>query len=76
MSLLEAARHGKGVKRFIIDSTAHTIFYGVIGGFIALALGIELEIYVAMSIVGTVVQFLSGGLFGKFLDIIRKIAKV
>ncbi|WP_455364294.1 hypothetical protein [[Eubacterium] cellulosolvens] len=76
MSLLDTARHGKGVKRFIIDSTAHTIFYGVIGGVIALALGIELEIYVAMSLIGTAIQFLSGGLFGRFLDLFRKIAKV
>ena len=76
MSLLDTARHGKGVKRFIIDSTAHTIFYGVIGGVIALALGIELEIYVAMSLIGTAIQFLSGGLFGRFLDLVRRIAKV
>jgi hypothetical protein len=32
-------------------------------------LGIELKLYLAMSIIGTAIQLLSGGFFGRFLDL-------
>ncbi len=76
MSFIHALRQGRGLKRFAVDSTAHSLFYGVIGGTIALALGVEFEVYVTMSIVGTAIQFLSGGVFGRFLDLIRHLANV
>ncbi len=66
----------RNIKKFIVDSLAHIIFYGIIGSIIAIALGIEFKIYIAMSILGTVAQFLSGGFFGRFLDFIRRLAKV
>lgn len=71
-----ALRQGRDLKKFIVDSTAHALFYGIIGGAIASALGVKPEVYVTMSIVGTAVQFLSGGLFGRFLDFVRRLAKV
>lgn len=71
-----ALRQGRDLKKFVVDSTAHALFYGVIGGVIAIALGIKPEVYVTMSIIGTAVQFLSGGLFGRFLDFVRRLAKV
>lgn len=71
-----ALRQGKDLKKFIVDSTAHSLFYGVIGGVVAIALGIKPEVYITMSIIGTAIQFLSGGLFGRFLDFVRRLAKV
>jgi hypothetical protein len=76
MNLITILKHDRNVKRFAVDSVSHALFYGVIGGIIALALGIEFEIYITMSIIGTAIQFLSGGLFGRFLDFVRKIAQV
>lgn len=76
MSLLETLKQGKSLKRFAVDSAAHTLFYGLIGGVVALTLGVPLEVYVTMSILGTAIQFLSGGFFGRFLDLLRKLAKV
>lgn len=76
MSLLEVVKHGKSLKRFAVDSAAHTLFYGAVGGVIALALGVPLEVYVTMSVLGTAIQFLSGGFFGRFLDLLRKLAGV
>lgn len=75
MSLLDIFRYERAIKRFAVDSLAHTIFYGLIGAGIAITLGIEPKIYITMSIVGTAIQLLSGGLFGRFLDFIRKIAR-
>jgi len=75
MSLLDVFKSEQAIKRFAVDSIAHTIFYGLIGAGIAIALGIEPKIYVTMSIVGTAIQLLSGGLFGRFLDYVRRIAK-
>jgi len=72
-SLLKVNRN---VRKFIADSLAHTVFYGILGAVIALAFGIELKVYVAMSIIGTVVQFLSGGVFGRFLDLVRRMVGV
>jgi len=66
----------RNLKKFIVDSLAHTIFYGIIGAIIAIVLGIELKVYIAMSILGTAAQILSGGIFGRFLDFIRHLAKV
>ena len=76
MNALNILRQDRVLKKFLVDSTAHTIFYGIIGGIIALALGVQIEIYIAMSILGTIIQFISGGFFGKFLDFIRNLAKV
>ena len=76
MNLVDTLRQGKSLKRFAVDSTAHTVFYGVIGGIIAVALGIKPEVYITMSILGTTIQFLSGGFFGRFLDFIRRQANV
>ena len=76
MSLFDVARQDRGWKRFIVDSAAHTLFYGVVGAGIALALGIDFEIYAVMSLLGTAIQFLSGGLFGKLLDAVRRLANV
>ena len=76
MSLVDALKQGRNLKRFAVDSTAHVIFYGVIGGIVAISLGIEPEIYITMSVIGTAIQFLSGGFFGRFLDFIRRLAKV
>jgi len=69
-------RVNRNVRKFIADSLAHTVFYGILGTVIALAFGIELKVYVAMSIIGTVVQFLSGGVFGRFLDLVRRMVGV
>jgi hypothetical protein len=63
-------------KKFMVDSMTHTLFYGLLGAVIALALGIELKLYLAMSIIGTVVQIISGGFFGRFLDLIRRLMGV
>jgi len=76
MSLFDNFKQDRVVKRFAVDSLAHSIFYGVIGGIIALALGIEPQIYITMSILGTAINFLSGGLFGKFLDFVRRVTNV
>ncbi len=75
MSFLDVFKYEHTIKRFAVDSLAHTAFYGLIGAGIAIALGIEPEVYITMSIVGTAIQLLSGGLFGRFLDFVRKIAK-
>ncbi|MGC8962047.1 MAG: hypothetical protein ACP5K1_06365, partial [Candidatus Bathyarchaeia archaeon] len=61
MSLLNTFKLDKNLKRFAVDSIAHTIFYGVLGAIVALALGIELKVYLAMSIIGSAVQIVSGG---------------
>jgi hypothetical protein len=63
-------------RKFIVDSMAHTLFYGFLGAVIALALGIELKLYLAMSIIGTAIQIISGGFFGRFLDLIRRLMGV
>jgi hypothetical protein len=76
MSLWNTLKLDKNLKRFAVDSMAHTIFYGLLGAAIALALGIELKLYLAMSIIGTAVQLLSGGFFGRFLDLVRKLMGV
>jgi hypothetical protein len=76
MSLFEVFKHERAIKRFAVDSLAHTMFYGLIGAGLAIALGIEPEIYITMSIIGTAIQFLSGGLFGRFLDFFRRLTKV
>ncbi|MGC8849018.1 MAG: hypothetical protein ACP5QI_00915 [Candidatus Bathyarchaeia archaeon] len=76
MSLLNTFKLDKNLKRFAVDSIAHTIFYGVLGAIIALALGIELKVYLAMSIIGTAVQIVSGGFFGRFLDLVRRLMGV
>jgi hypothetical protein len=60
-------------RKFIVDSMAHTLFYGFLGAAIALALGIPFKTYLAMSIIGTVVQIISGGFFGRFLDLVRRL---
>jgi hypothetical protein len=76
MIVLNILRQDRNIKKFLVDSTAHTIFYGIIGSIVALSLGVKIEIYIAMSILGTIIQFISGGFFGKFLDFIRDLAKV
>ncbi|MBS7645427.1 MAG: hypothetical protein QW569_04380 [Candidatus Bathyarchaeia archaeon] len=76
MSLLNTFKFDKNLKRFAVDSIAHTIFYGVLGAVIALALGIELKVYLAMSIIGTAIQIVSGGFFGRFLDLVRRLMGV
>ncbi len=76
MDILNTIKQEKNIKKFAIDSASHTLFYGVIGGIVALTLGIEFEIYITMSVIGTAIQFLSGGIFGKFLDFVRRLAKV
>ena len=76
MSLWNTLKLDKNLKRFAVDSMAHTIFYGLLGAAIAFALGIELKLYLAMSIIGTAVQLLSGGFFGRFLDLVRKLMGV
>ncbi len=76
MFVLNILKQDRNLKKFLVDSTAHTIFYGIIGSIVALSLGIKIEIYIAMSILGTIIQFISGGFFGKFLDFIRDLAKV
>ena len=76
MITLNILRQDRNIKKFLVDSTAHTIFYGIIGSIVALSLGVKIEIYIAMSILGTIIQFISGGFFGKFLDFIRDLAKV
>jgi hypothetical protein len=63
-------------KKFMVDSMAHTLFYGLLGAVIALALGIPFKTYLAMSIIGTIIQFLSGGFFGRFLDLVRRLMGV
>ena len=76
MIVVNILRQDRNIKKFLVDSTAHTIFYGIIGSIVALSLGVKIEIYIAMSILGTIIQFISGGFFGKFLDFIRDLAKV
>jgi hypothetical protein len=76
MIVLHMLRRDRNIKKFLVDSTAHTIFYGIIGSIVALSLGVKIEIYIAMSILGTIIQFMSGGFFGKFLDFVRDLAKV
>lgn len=76
MSLMNTFKLDKSLKRFAVDSIAHTIFYGAVGGILALALGIEPKVYLTMSIIGTAIQLVSGGIFGKFLDQIRKLTGV
>jgi hypothetical protein len=76
MDILNTIKQEKNIKKFAVDSASHTLFYGVIGGIVALTLGIDFEIYITMSIIGTAIQFLSGGIFGKFLDFARRLAKV
>jgi hypothetical protein len=76
MSQWNTFKLDKNLKRFAVDSIAHTIFYGILGAVIALALGIELKLYLAMSIIGTAIQLLSGGFFGRFLDLIRRLTGV
>ncbi len=72
MNFVNAFKERQAVKRFTVDSIAHMLFYGTIGGAIAIALGIEFEVFVTMSAIGTVIQFLGGGIFGRFLDSFRK----
>ena len=69
-------KHGKSLKRFAVDSMAHTVFYGAVGLVIAMALGMDFELFMAMSIAGTIAQFLCGGIFGRFLDLVRRMAGV
>ena len=76
MIALNILRQDRNIKKFLVDSTAHTIFYGIIGSIVALSIWVKIEIYIAMSILGTIIQFISGGFFGKFLDFIRDLAKV
>jgi hypothetical protein len=76
MIVVNILRQDRNIKKFLVDSTAHTIFYGIIGSIVALSLGVKFEIYIAMSILGTIIQFMSGGVFGKFLDFVRDLAKV
>jgi hypothetical protein len=39
MSLWNTLKLDKNLKRFAVDSIAHTIFYGILGAVIALSLG-------------------------------------
>jgi hypothetical protein len=73
MSLSDLFSSTRAVKRYIVDSVAHAMFYGLIGALIAYVLGIKLDIFITMSILGTTIQLFSGGIFGKFLDLVRKI---
>lgn len=76
MGSIAPSKDWKGLKRFAVDSLAHTIFYGAVGALIAMALGVDLELFMAMSIAGTIAQFICGGLFGRFLDLVRRMAGV
>lgn len=76
MDSIAQLKDWKSLKRFAVDSLAHAIFYGAVGVLIAVALGIDLELFMAMSIAGTAAQFLCGGLFGRFLDLVRRMAGV
>jgi hypothetical protein len=76
MGPIESLKDWKSLKRFAVDSLAHTIFYGAVGLVIAMALGVDPELFMAMSIAGTAAQFLCGGIFGRFLDLVRRMAGV